>query len=147
MRREASKVLVAICVPAVAMSLALPMLSACGRDGQDADTGSDVPVDVLVRGAEPGGMTAEWDDPDGDSHVSLGDDGKAFYKEDGEETSGMWLLSSPTEGEMMLSDGRSFQLQLDEDSDTLLVSDMSDGEGATPERYSRDDGDSKGSTS
>ena len=122
--------LLAVAAGAMASGCAVPQI------GDEPEQSEEIPVDVFVRGAEPGGMTDEWDGDDG-SHIALNDDGKAFYKESGEETSGMWLVSSQSDGEMMLSDGRSFVLRFDRDSDCLFVADISAGDSATETRYSR----------
>lgn len=117
-------------ITSTAMLLAVsPLLSACGSS-QAADEPQDMPVDVLIRGAEPGGMTSEWESQDGSVHASLGDDGKAFYKVNGDETSGTWLMSSPTEGDLILADGKSLRLTLDTETDTLQVIDVSGGDGS-----------------
>lgn len=128
----------------IVASILMVALSACSQTTEATDgQGTDVPMDVLVRGAEPGGMTDTWEDAGGAIRATLGDDGKAFYKSDGEETSGMWLMSSPTDGELMLTDGRSFKLSLDEETDELAVIDMSDGseDGAVVAALARVPGD------
>lgn len=141
MRREQPRV--AIIPMAVAIAMSMSLMPACARVAEEAGQGEDATVDVLVRGAEPGGMTAEWENAGEGVRATLEDDGKAFYKSDGEETSGMWLMSSPTDGELMLTDGRFFKLLLDEQADTLSVIDMSDGgpDGKVVAVLERDTGD------
>lgn len=109
----------AVLATAVAMSLACATLSGCSPEAKTEETDSEMPVEVFVRGAAPGGMTASWEGAGGRPSLVLGDDGTATWDGDGGKAEGTWLMSGPTDGELMLSDGRSLRLELDEGTDTL----------------------------
>lgn len=96
------------------------LLGACG-EAEPAPDPVDVPVEVLERGAAPGGMTGEWTSEEGET-LELGDDGKAVFERDGRGTDCVWRQIDQSTGELYSNDGTSMRLTLS--GDTLLVEEM-----------------------
>lgn len=121
---KAMRAALAAAVAACVLSLGTACSKAAPADGSG---GTDMEVDVLVRGAEPGGMTDAWEAPGGMPSLALRDDGTATWRDGTGEYDCPWLMSGPADGEVMLSDGRALRLSFDAGTDVLTVIEMEDG--------------------
>ena len=101
-RRELAKALAG-----TAILLAAWSLHACAVTDVPG-TGSDMPIDALVRGAAPGGLAGMWSAPDG-STLALSDDGTAELSvAGGAGGAGNWRQGSATRGEVYLPGGEAW---------------------------------------
>lgn len=141
------RVRVAIAAVLAASIAALPACRSSAQETGDATDTQQNPTAALVRGAEPGGMTDSWVEKGGGRSLDLDEDGRAIWRDGDDATSGTWLMSGPSDGEVMLSDGRTLVLSLDEERNHLsaeVIEQGHDGREVTLVRAPADGGDAAG---